>query len=131
MTGQVKEEVLLRQGELGVRVVAGALRFEPLLLREDELLAAPATLRGVGPRGPFALALERGTLGFTCCGVPVVYHRLAAGRAPSVALGWADGRREELAGAALGRAATAAVHARAGALERIDVHVAPGRPPRA
>ena len=33
MTGQVKEEILTRFGELGVRVEEGAIVFEPVLLR--------------------------------------------------------------------------------------------------
>ena len=36
MTGQVKEEVITRFGELGIRVNAGSVRFEPVLLRECE-----------------------------------------------------------------------------------------------
>jgi hypothetical protein len=42
MTGQVKEEILTRLGELGVRVADGAVRFRPLLLREGEFLDRPA-----------------------------------------------------------------------------------------
>ncbi len=42
MTGQVKEEILTRFGELGVRIEAGAVCFEPVLLRADEFLDYPA-----------------------------------------------------------------------------------------
>ena len=59
MTGQVKEDLLSRLGEMGVRVEEGRLRFEGLLLGGDELLDAPATFRYVdlsreraGPGGP-------------------------------------------------------------------------------
>jgi hypothetical protein len=39
MTGQVKEEVLSRFGELGLTIQDGAVRFEPKLLRECEFCA--------------------------------------------------------------------------------------------
>ena len=37
MTGQVKEEILARWGELGVRVAGGRIRFQPVLLHPREL----------------------------------------------------------------------------------------------
>ncbi len=45
MTGQVKEEILTRFGELGVRVEAGAVRFAPVLLHAREFLDDPGRLR--------------------------------------------------------------------------------------
>ncbi len=42
MTGQVKEEILTRFGELGLRVQDGAITFDPVLLRPEEFLPAPA-----------------------------------------------------------------------------------------
>ena len=41
MTGQVKEEILTRFGELGVRVREGVVGFDPVLLRRDEFLVEP------------------------------------------------------------------------------------------
>ena len=37
MTGQVKEEILTRWGELGLRVLAGRVQIDPVLLDEAEL----------------------------------------------------------------------------------------------
>ena len=45
MTGQVKEEILTRQGELGVRIRDGRLYFQPLLLRRRELCDGPDEFR--------------------------------------------------------------------------------------
>jgi len=42
MTGQVKEEILTRWGELGLRVQAGRVRFDPQLLDAAELAAGAA-----------------------------------------------------------------------------------------
>ena len=41
MTGQAKEDILIRFGELGVEARDGRLRFEPRLLHRDELLDTP------------------------------------------------------------------------------------------
>lgn len=54
MTGQVKEEVLTRWGELGITIESGIASFNPLFLKKSEIKAD-------------------GTLNFTWCGVPVTY----------------------------------------------------------
>ena len=56
MTGQVKEEILTRWGELGLRMRAGRVHFSPLLLDADEI-----------PPG--------GALTFTWARVPYAYRR--------------------------------------------------------
>ncbi len=56
MTGQVKEDILCRFGELGVRVENGRVSFRPTLLRDDEFL-------------------PDGTLSFTYCGAKIIYRR--------------------------------------------------------
>ena len=74
MTGQVKEDIISRFGELGVSVKNGRLRFNPRLLRKSEFLAEAAVFDYVDIRsGHRRLPLEQGSLCFTCCQVPVVY----------------------------------------------------------
>lgn len=55
MTGQVKEDIISRFRELGLRVADGALHIEPVLLREDEF--------------------QNGELRFTYCAVPFTYRK--------------------------------------------------------
>ena len=55
MTGQVKEDIISRFRELGLRVADGALYIEPVLLREDEFC--------------------EGALRFTYCAVPFTYRK--------------------------------------------------------
>jgi hypothetical protein len=75
MTGQVKEDILSRMGELGVKVVDGCLQFQPTLLRRSEFLLESRTFDYVNLKGePQQLALPAGSLAFTYCQVPVVYH---------------------------------------------------------
>jgi hypothetical protein len=61
MTGQVKEEILTRWGELGLRVRDGQVHFQPVLLDMAEIP-------------------PDGALRFTWAGVPYTYRRGAATR---------------------------------------------------
>ncbi len=76
MTGQVKEEILTRWGELGVAVHAGQLEFSPTLLRPDEFLTAPEPFRYRDVAGrEQTLTVPAQSLAFTCCQVPVLVTR--------------------------------------------------------
>ena len=43
MTGQVKEEILTGQVEMGLLMKNGRITFDPVLLRKDEFTTQPAT----------------------------------------------------------------------------------------
>ena len=44
MTGQVKEDIISRFGELGVFVEDGTLLFDPCMLRKEEFISNPRQL---------------------------------------------------------------------------------------
>ena len=122
MTGQVKEEILTRLGELGVRVEAGALRFQPDLLCPSEFLAEPAEfgyfdLEG----GEQALALKPGSLAFTYCQVPVEYRRVE-GKA-WIKVAYADGTDAEFAGSVLEESVASEIQGRTGRVTKITAGV--------
>ena len=60
MTGQVKEEILTRWGELGLRIKAGRVHFNPVLLDAAELPKGGAALQFTWARLP--MAYRRGPL---------------------------------------------------------------------
>jgi hypothetical protein len=126
MTGQVKEEVLARMGELGVRVKDGRIRFWPLLLRRSELLTRPSALEVLAVDGTrSALALEAGSLAFTLCQVPVVYRLARArGAAPGVEVVSREGAVARVLGDTLDPGLAAEIFARTGAVRRLEVDVA-------
>ena len=74
LTGQVKEDLITRLRQLGVRVERGEVAFEPVLLGRDEFLTEPSCWRySVG--GPeLTEQLPARSLAFTLCGVPVIYR---------------------------------------------------------
>lgn len=74
MTGQVKEDVLCRFGELGVFVDEGKLYFNPRLLRTEEFLSDTKDFHYTNiNKEQQTIALEKGSLCFTYCQVPVIY----------------------------------------------------------
>ena len=122
MTGVVKEIILTRFGELGVRVDGGRLEFRPDLLHASELLAAPADWVTVAPDGALLRRrLDAGELGFTYCQTPVVY-RMAAAAAARVR--FASGAVTLFTPARLDAATSKAVLSRSGAVASIEVDVA-------
>ncbi|MEW4922330.1 hypothetical protein [Algibacter sp. 2305UL17-15] len=74
MTGQVKEDVLSRFGELGVFVERGKLSFKPNLLQTKEFLKTASTFSFTNlKKETQAIALEANSLCFTYCQVPIIY----------------------------------------------------------
>ena len=75
MTGQVKEEILTRFGELGVRVSGGTVRFQPNLLRKREFVAEPRDTGYVDVDDSWqTISVPSAGLVFTWCQVPIVYQ---------------------------------------------------------
>ncbi len=92
MTGQVKEEILTRWGELGVRVRGGALCFAPAMLRRDEFLQTGREFSFFDTQGKArTLPLAPGALAFTFCQTPIVY---ALGDRPQIEVLFANGRSQ-------------------------------------
>jgi hypothetical protein len=119
MTGQVKEDILSRFGELGVFVQAGALYFSPWLLRKEEFLPEAQTFEYHNRQGETKrLALQKGQLAFTYCQVPIVY---AAASTDQITVFYTDGKREEIPGRTLGHRVSNLIFSRAGAVERLEV----------
>ncbi|MFB9056810.1 hypothetical protein ACFFU9_08660 [Mariniflexile ostreae] len=76
MTGQVKEDILSRFGELGVFVKEGRIQFNPHVLQSKEFLQAPATFEFTNiHKETQEITLEKDTLCFTYCQVPILYKR--------------------------------------------------------
>ena len=75
LTGQVKEDVISRFGELGLTIEQGQIVFNTTLLNRDELLCEEKTFQFLNLNGTFEnVILEKNQLGFTYCQVPVIYN---------------------------------------------------------
>ena len=121
MTGQVKEEVLSRFGELGVRVADGAVRFQPSLLRAREFVPNARQFRYLDVDGNWQeLNVPAGGLAFTWCQVPVIY-RIDDNVESSLGITWADGRQQAQTQMALPAETSAELFHRSGRVRQISV----------
>ena len=122
MTGQVKEEILTRWGEMGVVISKGQIMFDPSLLLAAELDSTAREFRYFDPKDqPHTLQLKPGQLAFTLCQVPVIYQR-AAGK-PSIAVIGSDNRTETVAGSQLSAESSRQILSRTGKILRIEVQI--------
>ena len=124
LTGQVKEDILCRLGELGVSVKDGEIHFRPDLLRPNEFVTEPTEfvyfdLTGVKQR----IRMNAGMLAFTFCQVPIVY-RLA--HESSLAVVLTDGARIKLKDPRLDSTLSRSVFERAARINRIELNLKSG-----
>jgi hypothetical protein len=74
MTGQVKEDILCRFGELGIIVKNGLLQFETKLLRRDEFLNSNRDFTYTDINKEIkTIQLNEQTICFTYCQIPILY----------------------------------------------------------
>ncbi len=121
MTGQVKEEVITRFAELGLRMVDGDLHIDPSLLRRCEFGAAANVLRYLDIADEWvSLDVPADALAFTWCQVPFVY-RLSASSVTGVTVTWLDGKTRSFDALSLPADVSQALFERRGEVQRVDV----------
>jgi len=96
MTGQVKEDILVNWGELGVRKESGKLGFVPELLHLNLLSTENKSVDFIDTKGALkTLEQPSGSLSFTCCQVPVIYSK---GDTDRIQIEMKDGTMEKISG---------------------------------
>lgn len=99
MTGQVKEDVLTRKGELGLKVVEGILSFEPTLLDKRQFLQQPEEVVFYDfKHKAYTVSLAKDSLAFTVCQVPVQYQLATTNQ---IEVQFNDGKAETIEGQSL------------------------------
>jgi len=120
MTGQVKEEVLSRFGELGVQVSENAVRFAPGLLRSREFISDPRQFSYLDVHGSWQqLLVPADGLAFTWCQVPVVYQ-LHDGE-PTLVITWSSGETQTLPELGLSSQVSAELFHRSGRIQQLTL----------
>lgn len=121
MTGQVKEDILARFGELGAFVTNGCLYFSPDMLRTSEFLNEPQKFEYVAVSGKReSLQLERGELSYTYCQVPIVYK---ISHNEEITIQYKDGKTKEIKGQYLDKTTSDQLFQRTGEIRAILVSV--------
>lgn len=119
LTGQVKEDVISRFGELGIQIENGAIYFDPSLMNHNEVLTKDESFVYINLAGEQkSIALTAQQIGLTFCQIPVVY---TLGKENKVVVYFADGTQQEVNGNVLSQEISSEVFARSGKVERIDI----------
>lgn len=123
LTGQVKEDILCRFGELGIFVENGRIHIRPSLLRLAEFHPHPGSFATHGQNGEeLFLELPNQSLAFSLCQTPFVYR---LGQENSLVVYWMDGTRSVSRRLALDDAASRAILQRAGGVKKVEVTLHP------
>jgi hypothetical protein len=121
LTGQVKEDILCRLGELGVFVRDGAIVFRPRLLRASEFAEEPADFLYYDvSNSPRRLPLPPRSLAFTYCQVPIVFR---LGATESVSVRCSDGSALDAGVLSLGPGDSRSIFDRAGWISEITANL--------
>jgi len=121
MTGQVKEDIISRFGELGLRIKAGALSIDPALLKTDEFLQTAQPFDYYNVNGEErSLTVEANCLAFTYCQVAVVYRKAEANK---ITVSYTDGTQKHFDGLSLDATSTQALFDRGNRIEKIEVDI--------
>jgi len=121
MTGQVKEDILSRFGELGVFIKGGQFHFNPCLLRKEEFLSASAIFNYIDVQGAAKqLELAKNSLCFTYCQVPIVYQ---ISDESNLEIVHKNGKVTKLASTSLDSAISQQIFERTGDIRQIIVNI--------
>ncbi|OFX90003.1 MAG: hypothetical protein A2W99_08400 [Bacteroidetes bacterium GWF2_33_16] len=121
LTGQVKEDVISRIGELGIRIKNGEIIFDTSLLNYDEILKDNAefeyfTLNGKQSK----ILLKQGQLALTFCQTPMVY---TFSDANEISISFRNGNKEKIQGNTISNQISSMVFNRSNEIELIEITV--------
>ncbi len=119
MTGQVKEDIISRFGELGLEVHQGKITFRPGLLRREEFLSEYMTFTFYDVNNNQAtIELEAKCLAFTIAQTPIVYH---LAEAEKIVVTRSGNKTETITGLTLDENICSSIFKREGVIKRLDV----------
>jgi len=121
MTGQVKEDILCRFGELGVFVRDSKIYFQPFLLRKKEFLSGAKEVKYTDVLSKaHHVILDKKSLCFTYCQVPVIYKISQEKR---MVIFYTDGKCETRDELNLDARNSKMIFGREGVVEKIEVSI--------
>ena len=122
MTGQVKEEILTRFGELGCFVKDGCIMFETSLLRQSEFLHEKKLFTYFNVlKEKCRIKIAKKQLAYTFCQVPVVYTLSKLRN--NITLTLKDGTKINIKGNIIDKINSKHIFERAGMVRKIKYHI--------
>ncbi|WP_114324888.1 hypothetical protein [Candidatus Colwellia aromaticivorans] len=123
MTGQVKEEILSRFGELGVRVKEGQVSFMPNLLQSCEFIEESKPFRYLDVDNNWQeIIVPAKALAFTWCQVPIVYQ-LNDEVEPSLIVTYKNGEQQTLSQLGLPAKESSELFLRSGQIQQLTLTI--------
>ncbi|MBI5216571.1 MAG: hypothetical protein HY960_12540 [Ignavibacteriae bacterium] len=121
MSGQVKEDIISRFVELGLFINDGKIIFHPELLDVDEFLKESKLFEYIDvAQEEKSIKINKGSLAFTFCQVPVVYHLSVN---PKLHITNRTGKVVKQKELSLDKKTSSSIFKRDGRVRRIDVYV--------
>ena len=118
MTGQVKEDILARFGELGIHIEDGCLQFRLNLFDRSELLDKESELAFYDLHGQLAtVPVPANGFGFTLCQVPIIYQ---SGNEDRVDIRFQSGESTTVEGTGVDQGTSEKLWARSGEIAQIN-----------
>jgi len=119
LTGQVKEDIISRLGELGIRIIKGEIHFDPSLVNHHEILSRSTdfqfyTLDGVVR----TISLDQKQLALTFCQVPIIY---TDSKEESIIITFTNNEQITISGNILTNDLSKQIFRRSGDIKQIDV----------
>ena len=117
MTGQVKEDILCRFGELGINVQKGEIQFTPTMFESSELRTDSGVLSFIDTDNQTSeVPVNQGEFAFTFCQVPIIYR---TGKSNQITLSFKNGESKTIEGNLLPRSESIDVFSRNGNISKI------------
>ncbi len=121
MTGQVKEDVISRMGELGVHVKNGEIVFNTSLLNQDEILDHEEIFKFYDIKGDCrSITLQQGQLGFTYCQVPIIY---ILSDKEQITVTFKNGMKQEIPGRTINKELSAMIFKRSNDVALVELSI--------
>jgi hypothetical protein len=119
LTGQVKEDVIARLGELGLTIRSGSIVFDAALINEEEILENNQVFEYYDMHGkPAQITLAKGQAGFTFCLVPFIVSK---SNSNLITVFYSDGSTEEIPGNILNHRISSLIFSRNGEVNRVQI----------
>jgi len=119
MTGQVKEDVISRMGELGISVKNGEIVFSTSLLNVQELLDHEEVFKYFDLKGDKQqIVLQGGQLGYTFCQVPITY---VSNDMDKIVITLENGKKKELQGNIINKEISSMIFSRSEQVKTVEV----------
>jgi len=121
MTGQVKEDILVRFGELGMYMQKGNLNFKPFLLKQNQFTDEQSSFELVSlDHSSYSINVPENALAFTCCQVPVIYEQ--SGKS-GLSVTFKDGSSKSFDEPKLDKETSAHIFQRTGEIKEVTVSI--------